>query len=58
MPKSDNQKAHEYPPHVTETHFLAEHDSKTTLVFLPGHEELSWSILSKVVSLMTTGTVQ
>ena len=37
---------------------MREHDTKTTLVFLPADGEASWSLLPSSVSLLSDGTVQ
>ena len=37
---------------------MREHDTKTTLVFLPDDGEGSWSLLPSSVSLLSGGTVQ
>ena len=37
---------------------MREHDTKTTLGFLPADGEASWSLLSSSVSLLSGGTVQ
>ena len=37
---------------------MREHGTKTTLVFLPADGEASWSLLPRLVSLLSGGTVQ
>ena len=37
---------------------MREHDTKTTLVFLPADGEASWSLLPSLVSLLSGCTVQ
>ena len=37
---------------------MLEHNTKTTLVFLPADGEASWSLLPSLVSLLSGGTVQ
>ena len=37
---------------------MREHGTKSTLVFLPADEEVSWSLLPSSVSLLSGSTVQ
>ena len=37
---------------------MCEHGTTTTPVFLPADGEVSWSLLSSLVSLLSGGTVQ
>ena len=43
---------------AVDTHFHAQHDTKTTPVFLPVDGEASWLLLPHSVSLISGGTVQ
>ena len=41
------------PPEIAVgTHFYAQHDTKTTPVFLPADGEASWSLLPSLISLL------
>ena len=43
---------------AVETHFHAQHGTKTIPVFLPADGEASWSLLASLVFLLSGGTVQ
>ena len=38
---------------VVGTHFHVQHDTKTTLLFLPDNEEISWLLLPSLLSLLS-----